>query len=97
MRLLHEGVAGTMESGDILIELTGVTGRQAGIEITLDSSVGSQFGHRIREVIAETLAECGVADVCVRAVDHGALDCTIRARVTAAALRAADETEYAWR
>ena len=96
MRFVHEGIAGTMESGDIYIELT-EGGGAPGIAIELDSSVGSQFGKRIREVITQTLAECGVETACVRAVDHGALDCTIRARVTAAALRGADETEYTWR
>ena len=62
-----------------------------GLEIELQSSVEAQFGRRIREVIGETLAGLGIKDAYVRAVDKGALDCTIRARVTAAAVRATGE------
>ena len=38
--------------------------------------------------IDETLTGLGVTDAVVDATDKGALDCTIRARVTAAAVRA---------
>lgn len=59
-----------------------------GLHIDLDSSVAAQFGVQIRRVIEETLEGLGVEDAEVKAVDKGALDCTIRARVTAAAVRA---------
>ena len=59
-----------------------------GIEIDLESSVARQFGEQIKKIISSTLNECGITDVRVKAVDKGALDCTIRARVTAAAVRA---------
>lgn len=78
--------AGTFESGDILIQL--FPPEKAGIEIELESSVARQFGGQIKKVISETLSECGIRDVRVKAVDKGALDCTIKARVTAAAVRA---------
>lgn len=81
--------AGTFESGDILIQL--FPPEQQGIDIDLESSVARQFGTQIRAVISDTLHECGISDVRVKAVDKGALDCTIRARVTAAALRALKE------
>ena len=42
----------------------------------------------IKAVIFETLEGLGITDARVEAVDKGALDCTIRARVTAAAVRA---------
>lgn len=78
--------AGTFESGDILIQL--FPPEKSGIEIDLESSVARQFGEQIKKVISETLNECGIEDVRVKAVDKGALDCTIKARVTAAAVRA---------
>lgn len=78
--------AGTFESGDILIQL--FPPEKDGIEIDLESSVSRQFGEQIKRVISDTLNECGISDVRVKAVDKGALDCTIKARVTAAAVRA---------
>ena len=59
-----------------------------GLEVELQSSVEAQFGRQIRALITETLEGLGIRDAHVDAVDKGALDCTIRARVTAAAVRA---------
>jgi citrate lyase subunit gamma (acyl carrier protein) len=55
--------------------------------IYLDSPVKAQFGKRIIQVVAETLAEAGVAGVEVSIQDRGALDYAIRARVRAASDR----------
>ena len=82
---MKEASAGTLESGDILIQIAQA---QKGLEIELQSSVAAQFGRQIKEVIKDTLEGLGVEDAYVKAVDKGALDCTIRARVTAAAVRA---------
>ena len=81
---MKEAIAGTLESGDIMISI----GPGEGLQVELQSSVEAQFGRQIRAVIKETLEGLGIADAHVRAVDKGALDCTIRARVTAAAVRA---------
>ena len=81
---MKEATAGTLESGDILIQIAPAKG----LEIELQSSVAAQFGRQIKEVIKDTLEGLGVNDAYVKAVDKGALDCTIRARVTAAAVRA---------
>ena len=59
-----------------------------GLQVDLQSSVAAQFGRQIKAVITETLEGLGVKDAHVQAIDKGALDCTIRARVTAAAVRA---------
>ena len=83
---LSTATAGTMESGDILIQIA--PSDAEGLHIELQSSVEYQFGAQIRKVIAETLEGLGVTQAEVRATDKGALDCTIRARVTAAAVRA---------
>jgi citrate lyase subunit gamma (acyl carrier protein) len=81
-----------MESSDIMITLEPA----ATIEIDLNSTVEKQFGKAIRGVIAGTLEELGVTGARVVAVDKGALDCAIRARVRAAAYRAAESADYAW-
>ena len=83
MEMKH-AVAGTLESGDIMIQISS----GEGLEIDLQSSVAAQFGSQIKAVITETLKGLGIENAAVKAVDKGALDCTIRARVTAAAVRA---------
>lgn len=83
---IKNAVAGTLESGDIMVQIAPAESK--GLHIDLDSSVAAQFGKQIRQVIEETLSGLGVEDAEVKAVDKGALDCTIRARVTAAAVRA---------
>lgn len=83
---MKDTFAGTLESGDILIQIS--PSEQEGVQIELNSTVAYQFGEQIKKVIAETLAEVGIDRAIVRATDKGALDCTIRARVTAAAVRA---------
>ena len=83
---LKTSTAGTMESGDIMIQI--VPTDRPGLNVELQSSVEYQFGDQIRQVITETLTSLGVTQADVHATDKGALDCTIRARVTAAAVRA---------
>lgn len=94
MQLVDSGIAGTMESGDILIELEQT--QVAGIEIELESTVGNQYGRQIKAVIEQTLQDCGMTAVHVKAVDKGALDCTIRARVTTAVYRGCKSSDFCW-
>ncbi|MDD3125020.1 MAG: citrate lyase acyl carrier protein [Candidatus Kapabacteria bacterium] len=82
--------AGTGESGDIYIEVSPAAAK-SGVEVNLNSTVGSQFGNQIKKVILQTLEELKISDVAINANDKGALDCTIRARVTAAVCRATGE------
>lgn len=83
---LKEAFAGTLESGDIFVQIS--PSSKEGLQIDLDSTVKYQFGSQIKKVITETLQQQGITSAEVKAVDKGALDCTIRARVTAAAVRA---------
>ena len=92
MELVKTGIAGTFESGDITIEID--KRESGGITIDLDSTVANQFGPQIRSVIEWTARECGVENAHVRAVDKGALDCTVRARVTAAIYRGANREDF---
>ena len=83
---IKNAVAGTLESGDILVRIAPAS--SDGLSIDLESSVAAQSGAQIRSLIVETLEGLGVDKADVTVVDKGALDCTIRARVTAAAVRA---------
>ena len=94
MDLVKTAMAGTMESGDIMVTIE--PRDSGGITLELTSSVMQQYGRRIEEVIRETLAQLGVANAAVSAVDKGALDCTVRARVSAAAFRCAQEENDHW-
>ena len=83
---LKTAIAGTMESGDIMIRIA--PAESEGLHVQLESSVAYQFGDQIKKVIADTLKGMGIGQAYVRATDKGALDCTIRARATAAVVRA---------
>ena len=84
--------AGTLESGDIFIQV--FPADTEGIEIELDSTVAYQFGEQIKRVIAETAHSLGLNDARIEAIDKGALDCTIRARTTAAIERATGKSIF---
>ena len=90
---IKTAMAGTLESGDIFIQIAPNEG--AGLHIDLDSTVAYQFGDQIKKVITETLQSLGIDQAEVKATDKGALDCTIRARVTAAAVRATGKDVWA--
>ena len=94
MKLITTGSAGTMESNDIMITVEPTD--EGGVQVELTSSVYQQFGKQIIAVIRETAAGYGVENALITAVDKGALDCTVRARVAAALTRAAQCHDYTW-
>ena len=83
MEIKKVASAGTMESSDAYVEIEPA----AGLDITLESVVGQQFGDSILQVVREVLADKGVENAKIRVVDRGALECVIRARVETAVLR----------
>ncbi|MGZ0042530.1 citrate lyase acyl carrier protein [Paenibacillus ottowii] len=85
MIIQQVGMAGTLESSDIMISIE--PNGTKGIEIELKSTVENQFGNQIRKVILETLQEMGIEHAYVQANDKGALDCAIKARVMTAVNR----------
>ena len=94
MEIIKTAVAGTLESSDCLVT---VEPAQRGLEIDLESAVIRQYGKRIMGVAAETLDRLDVKNARVSIVDKGALDCTIKARVECAAMRAAEhEGRISW-
>ncbi|WP_025861609.1 citrate lyase acyl carrier protein [Acetobacter papayae] len=94
MNLIQKGIAGTLESSDILVIVNPQAG--GGVQLSIQSKVEKQFGATIRRVIVEKLEALGVTDVVVDVKDQGALDCVIAARVQAAVYRAAgvDKVNY---
>lgn len=94
MKLITTGNAGTMESNDIMITVE--PSDAGGVQVELTSSVYQQFGKQIIAVIRETAADYGVENALITAVDKGALDCTVRARVATALTRAAEWHDYTW-
>ena len=94
MKLISTGNAGTMESNDIMITVE--PSDAGGVQVELTSSVYQQFGKQIIAVIRETAADYGVENALITAVDKGALDCTVRARVATALTRAAECHDYTW-
>ena len=94
MKLITTGNAGTMESNDIMITVQ--PSDEGGVQVELTSSDYQQFGKQIIAVIRETAADYGVENALITAVDKGALDCTVRARVATALTRAAECHDYTW-
>ena len=88
MKLTRQAMAGTLESSDVMITVGPGNG---GIDIDLNSTVDGYYHVQILSVLNAVLAEQGVEEASVQAVDHGALDCTIRARMTTALKRAMKE------
>lgn len=88
------GTAGTMESSDI--HVTVEPSDEPGIQIHLKSPVEQQFGDEIRDVITGTLNRMKIENAIVRAIDKGALNCTIEARVVCAAMRATEGDFNIW-
>ncbi|WHH59089.1 citrate lyase acyl carrier protein [Petroclostridium sp. X23] len=93
MNIKIKAVSGTLESSDIMIW---VEPYDSGIEIELNSTVEKQFGRQIRRIILETLRRLNVDAAKIIAVDKGALDCTIEARVKTAVYRACEVESYSW-
>lgn len=84
MKIEKTAVAGTLESSDAQVT---VEPNEQGVSLELTSSVMNQYGRQIQKTVLETLGNLGVTDARVTVVDHGALDCTIKARVECAVFR----------
>ena len=87
MKLKKQAMAGTMESSDLMV----VVQPSDELSITIQSPVIGQFGDSIRKSVEETAQALDVWGADITVDDHGALDCTIRARVETALLRAMKE------
>lgn len=94
MEITKTAVAGTLESSDIQVTIS--SNSNMGIEIYLDSPVIHLFKDEMENVIREVLQKHSIKNVLVKAVDKGALNCTIAARVQSAIYRATDGNGLNW-
>ena len=94
MEIKQAAMVGTLESSDIQISISPNPG--GGIEIGLQSVVKAQFGDAIIATITEVLESFGIKDALVDAVDRGALEWIIRARMQAACCSAAG-IQFDWK
>ena len=72
------------------------TRRHYGIQLGKLNMYALGDSRQIEAVIRDTLTHYGIENAEVTAVDKGALDCTVRARVTAAIFRSAQSDAYEW-
>lgn len=93
MILKTTGMAGTLESSDVMIK---VSPNDSGITVDLTSQVKTQFGDQIERLVLETLNELGVRNASVVLDDKGALDCVIKARLLTALHRACEKAPFDW-
>jgi citrate lyase subunit gamma (acyl carrier protein) len=85
MQLNKSATSGTMDSCDISIRIENNTGTEN--EVFLSSIVEKQYGKQIVALIHDILNKHQISGVTVNAVDRGALDCTIKARLESAISR----------
>ena len=87
MKLIKAAVAGSLESNDAMVT---IEPGEEGINVEIDSIVLRQFGAQIERSVREQLSRMSVQSAKVRVIDKGAVDCTLRARVETAVLRAGE-------
>lgn len=94
MKIKKMANAGTLESSDISILIA--PGDNGEIEIELESDVYKQFGNQIKNVIKSTLNKYNITSAKIKAIDKGAVDYVIKARMETAIFRACESDEYVW-
>ena len=84
MKIVKKGVAGTMQSSDLMVFVEPADN----LKVEIESTVIKQFGHLISAKVDEVLAKNGVKAGYIRLTDRGALDYAIEARIETALQRA---------
>jgi citrate lyase subunit gamma (acyl carrier protein) len=93
MEITRLGSAGTLESCDAAVTVEPrAAGAVPAIDLVVEGGDG-RFSRRVEEAALSALKELGVARARISIRDRSALDCTVRARVLTACLRAAGEGE----
>lgn len=90
MRIVHDAIAGTLESSDVMVKVAPPPDGGDGLDVVVTSSVMAQFGHQIRAVVDGVIAQVGVTAGQITVDDKGALDWAIRARLQSALVRGCD-------
>ena len=89
MKITANAIAGTLESNDVLVRISPAEG----LKVEIESIVLPQFGEQIRQAVLETARALQVEDAAITLQDKGAIECTIRARVETALLRAGEASK----
>ena len=89
MKITANAIAGTLESNDVLVRVSPAEG----LSVDIESIVLPQFGKQIRQAVLETAQALQVEDAAIILQDKGAIECTIKARVETALLRAGEASE----
>jgi citrate lyase subunit gamma (acyl carrier protein) len=93
--IVRNAVAGTLESGDLLVKVS--PSEDGTMTLHIESEVIKQFGKQIRATIVEILETLSVRAATIVVSDKGALDCVVRARVESALLRGAGVQDLNWK
>lgn len=89
MEIVRNAIAGTLESSDVQVM---IEPNEDGLIINLNSSVIKQYGDEILKTVEAVLEKLEVTNAAIMIQDQGALDCTIKARMQTAIMRASDYT-----
>lgn len=91
MEITNRSISGTLESSDIMITLESSEDGKNHIE--LNSSVEKQFGDSIRATMNKILSDFSINNAQITAIDKGALECIIVARLKAAIYHCVSEKD----
>jgi len=94
MKIQQAAVAGTLESGDVMLRIHPLATQE--IDLQINSSVEKQFGAAIRATLLDVLARYDIRGVQLNVDDKGALDCILRARLEALLARACGIPALPW-
>lgn len=94
MKIKENSVAGTLESSDIQIRISKNDLNQN--IIYLESPVKHLYGEKIKNIIINILNQYKIENANITAIDKGALDCTIAARVHIAINKSIQNEELNW-
>lgn len=94
MKITRPAVAGTLESGDVMVRIAPLDSQD--IELQINSSVEKQFGAAIRATVLDVLSRYDVRGVSLFIDDKGALDCVLRARLETLIVRACGISALPW-
>ncbi len=83
MKIKNKAQCGSLESSDLMVFVEPADS----LKIEIESSVKKQYGKSIERTVKEELERAGVKSVYIKIQDAGALDPTIRARVSTALKR----------
>ena len=83
MEIVKKGVAGTMQSSDLMVFVEPADS----LKVEIESTVIKQFGHLISAKVDEVRAKNKVTAGYIRLSDRGALDYAIEARIETALQR----------